>query len=592
MKYIRFALFYLVLTSTSLSVLADEDVLMRALKDELQRSMEQLQLEGSAKPYFISYFVTEHEEVSSFGTLGGMASISEFKSRTLVAHVRIGTPAFDNTNFFTFTNPGLSLSWMRASATQSLPLDNDYLNLRRGIWLATDAVYKQAVRAFSAKTASFVDKARYQRVSDFSKENPLEEEAVESMPIPALEPDRVKKLVVELSKEFQNQPNVRRSQVAVVASIRKDRYVNSEGSSFTRVRPYSIVKSWAVVQAARNGLELSDFTSHFGPTIDDLPEVATMSTEIGNMLDLLDTRVDAEERQSIGRYEGPILFEGQAAAEYINQVIAPQLIASRIPDIDQPQAEPMLKSLENPYQTRIGKRVGSQFLSMFDDPTIDSYKGVPLTERYAVDDGGVRARRTLLIEKGLLKALLSGRNPVKGVLQSTGNQQGVVVMPTNLVVEPHGGLSEKQLKKRLVRLARKAGEDYGIIVRRISNPYEDISNSGLFNPTSMIMSGGSETSRLQPPIAAYKVFFNGDEELLGSTVFANLDASSFKEIDAVSKEITAHHLAFAPGARSMAFQFGQSIATITVATPSFLFKQMTLKEGATANARLPVTPPL
>lgn len=591
MKYIRFALFHLILTSTSLSVLADEDVLMRALKDELQRSMDHLQLEGSTKPYFISYFVTENEEVSSFGTLGGMASINEFKSRTLVAHVRIGTPAFDNTNFFAFTNPGLSLSWMRASATQSLPLDNDYLNLRRGIWLATDAVYKQAVRAFSAKTASFVDKARDRRVPDFSKENPLEEEAVESMPIPALEPDRVRKLVVDLSKEFQNQPNVRRSRVAVMASIQKDRYVNSEGSSFTRVRPYLIVKSWAVAQA-RKGLELSDFTSHFGPTIDDLPKVATMSTEIGNMLDLLETRVDAEERKSIGRYEGPILFEGQAAAEYINQVIAPQLIASRIPDIDQPQAEPMLKSLENPYQTRIGKRVGSKFLSIFDDPTIDSYKGVPLTERYAVDDGGVRARRTLLIDKGLLKALLSGRNPIKGILQSTGNQQGVAVMPTNLVVESYGGLSEKQLKKRLVRLARKAGEDYGVIVRRISNPYEGISNSGLFNPTSMIMNGGSETSRLQPPIAAYKVFSNGDEELLGSTVFANLDASSFKEIDAVSKEITAHHLAFAPGARFMAFRFGKAVATITVATPSFLFKQMTLKEGATANARLPVTPPL
>ena len=51
---------------------AQDDVVLRAMRDELARSMQQLQLEKLEKPYFIAYRVQEKntaDVMASFGAL-------------------------------------------------------------------------------------------------------------------------------------------------------------------------------------------------------------------------------------------------------------------------------------------------------------------------------------------------------------------------------------------------------------------------------------------------------------------------------------------------------------------------------------------
>ncbi|MCX6572810.1 MAG: TldD/PmbA family protein [Candidatus Aminicenantes bacterium] len=56
------------------------------------------------------------------------------------------------------------------------------------------------------------------------------------------------------------------------------------------------------------------------------------------------------------------------------------------------------------FWNKMGKKVGSDLVTIFDDPTIPSFRG-----SYNVDDEGTPPRKTLLIEKGVVRGLLQDK---------------------------------------------------------------------------------------------------------------------------------------------------------------------------------------
>ena len=56
------------------------------------------------------------------------------------------------------------------------------------------------------------------------------------------------------------------------------------------------------------------------------------------------------------------------------------------------------------FWNKMGKRVGSELVTIYDDPTIPSFRG-----SYNIDDEGTPPRRTLLIEKGVVRGLLQDK---------------------------------------------------------------------------------------------------------------------------------------------------------------------------------------
>ena len=79
------------------------------------------------------------------------------------------------------------------------------------------------------------------------------------------------------------------------------------------------------------------------------------------------------------------------------------------------------------------ERLLHTFLGVIDDPTTRSYEGSFLGG-YGVDDDGVRARATTVVEHGVLKTLLTTRVPVRGIARSTGNRRGSEPVVSNLFV--------------------------------------------------------------------------------------------------------------------------------------------------------------
>ena len=56
------------------------------------------------------------------------------------------------------------------------------------------------------------------------------------------------------------------------------------------------------------------------------------------------------------------------------------------------------------FWNKMGKRVGSELVTIYDDPTIPAFRG-----SYNVDDEGTAPRKTLLIEKGVVRGFLQDR---------------------------------------------------------------------------------------------------------------------------------------------------------------------------------------
>ena len=549
---------------------AQENLLMKALRDEMGRTMERLQLDEMDKPYYVAYWVRESNGRSRTAILGGLLGRGRGTgSRYLSVELRVGDHDLDNTNFMDFGR--LRSRVVREGFPVSLPLRDDYKELRRQIWLATDGAYKQAVHSLAKKRASLQNKTRVEEVPDFSREEPVEYKDDGGLaPLPA--EARVEEIVQELSALFKGMPQVFDSRVSAGLSRGRTYFVNSEGSSTIRNFSSASIEALAATQAV-DGTHLEDFVVARARQWKDLPDRAEMEARIRAMAERLGR---LREAGFVERYNGPVLFEGRAAAELVSQILAPRLLALRTPMADEPMFGGFGSPSRNPFLEKLGSRVLPRFLSVIDDPTVGSHGESPLLGGYEVDDEGVRSRRTTVVQRGILKTLLATRTPVSGVPNSTGNRRNEGPNPSNLFLIPQNGLKPEEIRKELLGLVEERGLDFGIVVRRVGSPEMTLSLDREF---FFAMPGEEERPKLKPLTEAYKVFPDGREELIRKAVILGLSASSFREIAAASEDLTPHHttmrLPMINPFSSFGFMGPRPIVSLVV--PSLLFEDLALR---------------
>ena len=550
---------------------AQDSVLMQALRDELARSMAELQLEDAEKPYFLAYRVFESATSTATASLGGLLNVNDGFNRQLVVELRVGDYDFDNTNFMSLRNTAALLP-----AVAALPVDDDYDALRRQIWLATDTAYKRALDQLAGKRAALQNKTQVEEVADFSREEPYQfdgwtESRIDTSPAPDL--------AVEVSAAMQGMPHLSRSEVRVITSFDRSWFVNSEGSAFVRETPFIGLYALAASQAD-DGAELQDGVHVWVRDWEEMPDSSALAADVQAMANRLLERRDAPAAE---RYSGPVLFEDQAAAELITQVLGPRLIALRLPTPDNPQMEQAMAQFRNPFLDKIGGRVLPRFLSIVSDPTLEAHEDVPLQGRQPVDDDGVPTRPVSLIERGILKTLLSTRVPLAEVPESTGSRWRDSPMPSNLIVQPTRGMSPEELKEELFLLAEDRGLDHAVVVRRIGTRLAKLSSGplGFFGP---------DASSVDSLIGVYKVYPDGSEERIRLAKLSAFSESDFRDIVAVSDATTRHETGFSPIPPGVPAAGGGLIWPISVITPALLFEDVTVRRPPGNIRKPPVTP--
>jgi microcin-processing metallopeptidase PmbA/TldD-like protein len=580
-KTVGVAITCLLLASAPLR--SGDDLVMKAMRDELARSMQKLRLDSLPKPYFIAYRVQEINNSDVSASFGSLLNSNQNRARFLAVEVRVGDYSLDNTNFAVL--PFGSFGVVHASAgTAQLPLEDDYAEIRRQIWLATDSAYKKVLEDFSKKKALLESQKRAEELPDFSREEPAT--IADEMPPATLSLKEGEDEARQLSALFQQMPGIFTSTVHLAVMNTYTRYVNSEGSSFTRMDPGVMLTALAKTQAAE-GMPLEDFVAATGRSHQDLPRREVLAARIREMGTRLEQLRNAP---TLEQYSGPMLIEDEAAAELFSQVFAPKLLALRRPLSDNPQLGMFLSQMEDTFVGRIGARVLPEFLTVVDDPTIDEFNRVRLVGGYKADDDGVRARKTLLVENGILKNLLATRDPVPGILHSTGNQGGSGPVPSNLVVTSAKGPKADEMKAELIKLVKQRGKEYGIQVTRVGNPLLMPSANQMM---SMFMPSGMREARGITVTAAYKVFPDGHEEPIRNAELAGMTAASFKDILLASSDQTVYSAPFsAPTMFLSLFSGGGTgqpgIHILSFVVPSLLFDDLTLRKSTGEVPNLPV----
>ena len=561
------------------------DTPMLAMKDELARSVSQLQLQKMDKPYFIAYRMDEINQTSVSAMLGSLTQEQPSRVRLIGVEVRVGDYALDNSNYVSLRSLGAGGAGMFSSISQA-PLDDNYQQIRRDFWLATDAQYKKALEDLSAKRAALEMRKRSDDTPDFSKEGPASETEPQEKSQPRL--DELKALVRELSAVFRNTPEIYSSSVDLEYRNYYTRYVNSEGSSFTRSQPVFKLRVYAQAQAA-DGLPIPDSLQFFGRNRDDLPSKDALLARISAMADRI---LKLRTASALDHYNGPVLFEGDAAGEVFSQQFAPGLMAVRTPLSDDSRFEMFFNQMMSQlgggsFLDKIGGRMLPEFLSVSDDPRLAEYKGAKLLGTSNVDDDAVNTRETKLIEHGILKTLLATRDPVRGIPHSTGSRRGWGPAPSNLVVTADKSLSNAELRKELLQRAKDRGLDYGIVVRRLGG---GAAASFMRMAVRMAQQGGQGAGSMAE---VYKLYPDGHEELVRGVEIAEMTPATFKDIVAVGDTPVVFTDEFIPRVGAL-FSLGVSatsnVPVVSCIVPSLLFEEVTLVKTEGPFPNPPISP--
>ncbi|MGA2038015.1 MAG: metallopeptidase TldD-related protein [Bryobacteraceae bacterium] len=539
------------LLAAALPAAAQDDVLMRAMRDEMARSMKELQLANLEKPYFIAYRATERDDTGVGASFGALSHSNSGRSRMFSAVVRVGDYKFDNTNFFSM-NFGMGAEIQTAFlGNTELPLDNDYKELRRQIWLATDSAYKKAVEDISKKRAALQNKNRDDDIPDFSHETPVTTIDI----APPVQVDRVKweATVRALSALFRQAPEVYTSSVSLNAANTTIRYLDSEGFSYTRSHSAITFDAAASTQAPDGG-QIEDSTWLYAHALAELPgdkELSARVVALGREVSGI------RSAQRIENYNGPVLFEDDAAVQAFRLAFVPDLVGTHPVISDMPNQG---GQAENPFLDKIGARVLPAFLSVTDNPTLAEFNGTRMAGFSKVDEDGLATRETRLVEKGILKTLLTSRDPVRGIEHSTGSRHAGQAAPSNIIVTCENGLSAADLRAKFMELVKERDLPYGILVRRMRTG--------------------------NTPLLISKAFPDGHEEAIRGVQFVGLNTTAFKEIVAAGKDQHMLTVQYRPRATPFLFSLGgEGWTPLSLAVPSLLFEDLTIRKarGATPN---------
>ncbi len=501
----------------------DDDPLFRAMQDELSRSMERLQLEGQEKPYFIEYRVKEDQGYSVSGSFGALVNSEPYFSRNLVVEVRTGTYSFDNTGFLSRAD---LFDRLGPGSTSDLTIENNYMALRRDLWLATDKTYKTAIEQGAAKRGFLESRVEKDTLPDFARETPT---TIVAARIPLdFDVASWEEKIRRLSAIAKNYPNIQESSVAIRAATSHLYLLNNEG---TRVRTgeatYNIIVTLST--QAEDGLSLQRSANLFANTAEELPseeEIAQTIRSLAESIQSLQTAATLDET-----YIGPVLLVEEAACELFQYTLVPHLAGSRLPLLEDESLSAFVGG-ESELIARIKRPIMPRYFSIYDDPNVRSAHGTPLAGHYTVDYQGVMAQHVSIIENGVLKDLPTSRRPGKVFPHSNGHGRGLSDPGTaigNLFVKAPEGKSYEELKAELLQACKDQALDYGIIVQRMSASAKNSLSGGGISVRFGV--GGPAESTM-----AIRVYLDGREEVLRGVSVDKLNLRTLKDILAVGSD--------------------------------------------------------
>ncbi|MES1209196.1 MAG: metallopeptidase TldD-related protein [Pseudomonadota bacterium] len=555
----------------------DDAAVARVLSEELARSMKELRLADSPRPYYLAYAVSDVDQAIVTATFGAVTGAHGYRGRTLRTDLRVGDRKFDNSN---------TSESMFGGSVAALPVDDDGPALRRELWLRTDEAYKGAIETLAKKQSAAAGQADREDdgdVADFSEDKPARVKV--PFPAGAPEPDQLLDVVTRLSAVPVPFPEISGSRFTGTYATVRRRFVSSEGADSDETR--GAVRLDAVVETqAPDGMRLVNFVSFTAASPAGLPPLAEMQKAVRKMVAELVAMRSAPIATSGA---ASVLFEGPAAGQIAKLLLGDNLSGTPAPRTAAGAEE---RGQTSEFAERLGQKVTSPLLMVVDDPLRDVGPGkVPLFGTYRVDDEGIAAERVTLVDAGILKGLLMTRTPRKEIARSNGHARatrfgGPRAAVGNLILSARpgaarGALSRAALLAEMTRAGRGGG--LGSYVVRLLDDATVPGVTSAEDALNLFSVGGSGRSAPSvKPLVVYRLTAGGKEELVRGLTLEGLVPRSLKDIGALGKDAAVYN--YVDG--------GAGFVGIpsSVVTPSLLFSDVDVRRSTGKNKRPPLYP--
>ena len=543
----------LALTAGSLE--AGADVILKAMKTELDRSMDVLGAQ-EVPPYFLSYEITGNRSASAAAAYGELTHSSEQRNRILDIDLRVGGYEFDNSRQVR-GGPG-SFFPANFSIPIRISVEDDADAIRAVLWAQTDRSYKRSLEQFTTVQTNVVVKVEAEDQSaDFSREQPSRAiEAVRSIEadLPSWE-----RKVERYSAPFAAYGVFYQAQASLSATTETRWFVNSEGSEIrTSETVYRLVI--AARTKADDGMDLPLYKTYFALTPEGLPADETVERDVE---ELIATMLALRDAPLMEPYSGPAILAGRASGVFFHEVLGHRLEGHRQKREDEGQT----------FKKQLGEQLLPENFSVYFDPTVRQRAGVDLSGAYRFDNQGIMARRVPVIERGIFKEFLMSRTPIEGFTHSNGHGRKAaglrpVSRQSNLIVEVADPISSDELKAQLLANIQAEGKPFGL---RIDDIEGGFTTTGRSTPNAINVS----------PLLVYRIYPDGREELVRGIDMIGTPLTTLSRIVAGDDQVSVFNGNC--GAES-------GWVPVSASSPSILISQIEVQKKDKSQDRPPLLP--
>lgn len=463
MRYILAILLVLFLFFTSVAQDKEQDeIVFRAMNDELQRTCGQLRLQDFPTPFYVNYTLGRAHRFNVVGTLGSIVTSTEIPWSTQGGVQLLLGDYHRNSNVGELVMP------------IALPAEVDYDGVRRGFWLGSDMMYKMSLQLLMKKAA-------------YNKENPPspEEEVLDDwLPVPSvinhvggeneIEVDLSvwENIAKEMSAIFLNYKDLYNTYVAISGSETEMYKLTSEGVSLKYPLSLFVIRVSANMKMPDGPVVSLGFSIEVKKT-EDLPSLDEMKKQV---IDFAEDVLKLKNAPVIEEfYTGPVMFEDAAVIPLftMNLLQKGALFANRT----------LAARNAGGLSGRFGGQIIDKRLSIKNYTTMKSYKGQELAGYYEIDaEGMTPVPEITLVDHGIFKAMLNGRTPAPNASRSTGSSRigevalnfASVTAPGTIHVQVDKGTKPEKMKANLLKAAKAKGLQYAYIVRGMAGPASQI----------------------------------------------------------------------------------------------------------------------
>jgi len=527
-----------------------EGVLLSTMQAELERAKTSLEKSDPA-PYFISYEVYDQHTMVVAGTYGTIVTSNVGNHRWADVTMRVGTPAMDNTHNEN-RDSGIS--------SGALPLADDRDAISRTLWELTDREYRRATPAYAkVMTNNSVSAAEEDKSPDFSQEAAQAHVEPSSAPI-AFNQKEWEEKVRKYSALFRKYPEIYSSSVTLQVEQTTSYFVSSEGS---KVETPGIMARLVVEANTRadDGMDLVRVETFESSNPDGLPSEKELTAKEEKMASDLKALRNAPLAEP---FDGPALLSGRAAAVFFHEVLGHRLEGHRQRGDTEGQT----------FTKKVNQPVLPSFLSVYDDPTLGTINGVPLSGTYSHDDEGVPSQRVPLIQDGILKNFLMSRMPITNFSKSNGHgRHQAGFMPTgrqgNLIVQSTKTVKDSEMRAQLIDEVKREGKPYGLY-------FEDV--QGGFTLTTRELPQAFQVL----PVIVWRVYPDGRPDQL------------VRGVDIVGTPLASLNRILLTGDKTEVFNgiCGAESGSVPVSAsaPAMLFSEMEVQKRSASRERPPILP--